>query len=115
MVNCWPLVFMLTGEENYTVRDEEGVAWFGSVSSKNASTLTVEVVGIRLACLSKLQAREFAQEVQREVYIATMIRKRSIAKANKDFSTADCIRSDLLKDYGVLLEDSVSGTSWKRA
>ena len=41
-----------------------------------------------------------------------MIEKRKIAKANKDFKTADAIR-DQLKEMGVEIMDSVEGTTWK--
>ncbi|AZZ91551.1 cysteine--tRNA ligase [Hahella sp. KA22] len=45
-----------------------------------------------------------------EGYIA----RRNAARANKDFAESDRIR-DLLKDKGVLLNDSREGTTWQRA
>ena len=44
--------------------------------------------------------------------IDNLIEQRKIAKANKDFETADAIR-DQLKEMGVEIMDSTSGTSWK--
>ncbi|MCP4704024.1 MAG: hypothetical protein GY865_05390, partial [candidate division Zixibacteria bacterium] len=45
--------------------------------------------------------------------IEDLINKRTEAKKNKDFATADKIRDDLLKE-GIILEDSSDGTKWKR-
>jgi cysteinyl-tRNA synthetase len=45
--------------------------------------------------------------------IEGLIAERSAAKQAKDFATADKIRQGL-KDRGILLEDSPSGTSWRR-
>ena len=47
-----------------------------------------------------------------EEEINSLIEKRKMAKANKDFKTADAIR-DKLKEMGVEIMDSVEGTSWK--
>ena len=47
-----------------------------------------------------------------EELINDLIEKRKIAKANKDFKTADAIR-DQLKEMGVEIMDSVEGTTWK--
>ncbi|MCL2175047.1 MAG: cysteine--tRNA ligase, partial [Treponema sp.] len=45
--------------------------------------------------------------------IEELIIKRTEAKKAKDFAMADKIRQDL-KDRGIILEDSPSGTTWKR-
>ena len=45
--------------------------------------------------------------------IEELIQKRTDAKKNKDFDTADKIRDDLLKQ-GIILEDTPTGTKWKR-
>ena len=47
-----------------------------------------------------------------EEEINSLIEKRKMAKANKDFQTADAIR-DQLKEMGVEIMDSAEGTSWK--
>ena len=44
--------------------------------------------------------------------INSLIEKRKMAKAKKDFQTADAIR-DQLKEMGVEIMDSAEGTSWK--
>jgi cysteinyl-tRNA synthetase len=45
--------------------------------------------------------------------VETRIAERTLAKKNRDFATADRIR-DELKAEGILLEDSASGTTWRR-
>lgn len=45
--------------------------------------------------------------------IEDLIKKRTEAKKNRDFETADKIRADLLK-LGIILEDTPDGTKWKR-
>ena len=45
--------------------------------------------------------------------IEDLINKRIEAKKNKDWATADKIRNDL-KEQGIVLEDTPTGTTWKR-
>ena len=45
--------------------------------------------------------------------IEALIAKRAEAKKNKDWATADAIR-DELKAKGIILEDSATGTTWKK-
>ena len=45
--------------------------------------------------------------------IEVLIAKRAEAKKNKDWATADNIRNEL-KERGIVLEDSPSGTTWKK-
>ena len=45
--------------------------------------------------------------------IEALIAKRADAKKNKDWATADAIRNEL-KERGIVLEDSPTGTTWKR-
>ena len=46
-------------------------------------------------------------------YIEEQIRLRAEAKKNKDWATADAIRNNL-KEKGIVVEDSPTGTSWKK-
>ena len=48
-----------------------------------------------------------------DVEIEAMINKRSEAKKNKDWNTADAIRNEL-KEKGIILEDGPTGTTWKK-
>lgn len=45
--------------------------------------------------------------------IEQLIAKRTEARKNKDFATADQIR-DQLKEMGIVLEDSAAGVKWRR-
>jgi cysteinyl-tRNA synthetase len=47
-------------------------------------------------------------------YIEALINERSAAKKSRDFSRADAIR-DQLSAEGIILEDSPTGTTWKKA
>lgn len=49
---------------------------------------------------------------ERKIEVEALIEKRNEAKKNKDFSTADKIRDDLLKD-GIKLIDSREGTTYE--
>ncbi|MBQ2135958.1 MAG: cysteine--tRNA ligase [Clostridia bacterium] len=46
--------------------------------------------------------------------IEDLIAKRTEARKNKDFATADAIR-DKLKDMGIILEDTPQGVKWSRS
>ena len=46
--------------------------------------------------------------------IEELIEKRTMARKNKDFKTADAIR-DQLKEMGILLEDTPQGVKWTRS
>jgi cysteinyl-tRNA synthetase len=45
--------------------------------------------------------------------IETLITKRNMARASKDFSESDRIR-DLLANENIILEDGATGTTWRR-
>ena len=46
-------------------------------------------------------------------FIENMISRRQEAKKNKDFELADKIRDELFKQ-GIVLEDTINGTTWKK-
>lgn len=54
------------------------------------------------------------ESADEDAEIEAKIKARAEAKKNKDWATADKIR-DELKVAGIVLEDSPTGTSWKRA
>ena len=49
-----------------------------------------------------------------ESEIEALIQKRADARKAKDFATADAVRKELA-DKGVIIEDTPTGTQWKRA
>lgn len=55
----------------------------------------------------KGEASDEAQEIE------ALIEQRATAKKNKDYALADKIRNDL-KERGIVLEDGVNGTTWKK-
>lgn len=56
----------------------------------------------------------FQGENEDAQYIDALIAERAIAKQQKDFARADKIRQMLL-NQGIVLEDSATGTLWKKA
>ena len=48
-----------------------------------------------------------------ESEIELLIKKRSEARKIKDFKTADAVRKQLA-DQGIVIEDTNTGTQWKR-
>ena len=55
----------------------------------------------------KGEASDEAKEIEE------LIKQRATAKKNKDYALADKIRNDL-KERGIVLEDTPSGTTWKK-
>ena len=55
-----------------------------------------------------------SEEGLSEEAIEALIEKRAVARKAKDFATADAVRKEL-SDNGILIEDTPTGTQWKRA
>ncbi len=76
------------------------------VNIKNRLSLISSVLGI----LEDETFNEISEEFKNK--INDMVLKRSEAKNNKDFKTADAIRNQLI-ELGVEINDSSDGTEWK--
>ena len=70
------------------------------------------ILGLRLEEAVKNGKNEENEEFIKE--INDLIAKRTEAKKEKDFKTADNIRQNL-KERGIILEDQPSGTVWRQA
>lgn len=75
-------------------------------SAENAYNLILELMGV--LGLEKEEKNEIL-----DADIEELIEKRNAARKEKDFKTADEIR-DMLKEKGILLEDTAGGVKWKR-
>jgi len=53
------------------------------------------------------------EESELEPELLELIEKREEARENKDFKLSDQIR-DLLKEKGIVIEDTENGTKWRR-
>lgn len=105
------VLFAVAGEINKAVKagDERSVVQYGILLKTLASNL-----GILTTSASKfLQAGVNDDGLSAEL-IEALIAERAEAKADKNFARADQIRHEL-KEQGVELEDSRSGTTWRRA
>ena len=69
-----------------------------------------------LSCLGLVQ-KSIKEYLQPEIYcdfdIDEMIRIRNVAKQDKDYKLADDIRQKLI-NYGIILEDTINGTIWRK-
>ena len=84
------------------------------VDSKPSKKLleTIKELYDEFCCLFGF-VKEIKESALSEDYINEQIEKRTAAKKSKDFKAADEIRNSL-KSQGVILEDTPSGTKWKR-
>ena len=90
--------------------------------NKAAPSAVAEAKGVLLANASVLGLLEQdpnawftdgAEEALGAEAIEGLIAERALAKAEKNFARADEVR-DQLTAAGVVLEDSVTGTTWRR-
>lgn len=58
----------------------------------------------------KLSAMK-AEENVGKAWVEDLIAKRAMAKAEKDYATADAIRKELLEN-NIVLQDTPNGTKW---
>ena len=94
------------------IRDRNNI-----VKEYNSSESDKEKIKSRLGLISSVLGiledetfNEISEEFKNK--INEMVSKRSKAKNNKDFETADAIRDKLL-ELGVEINDSSDGTEWK--
>ncbi|MCQ2450579.1 MAG: cysteine--tRNA ligase [Clostridia bacterium] len=95
-------VFSLVREINTVISDGAG---------KTALTACAEIFDELTGILGLVYNRK-TEGLDSE--IEELIAKRTEARKNKDFKTADEIR-DKLKDMGIVLEDTPNGVKWTRA
>ncbi len=77
-----------------------------SANEKDRALATIEKINSVLNLLKKDDSGIDSE-------IEELIRKRDEARKNKDFQTSDKIRDDLIA-RGIILEDTATGTIWKR-
>ena len=104
-----PVLFAIAKEINkYRTSDQQKAASFAKLLLELAT-----VLGILKHSPESYFKHSGDNDLSDEV-IETMIAERIQAKKNKDYAKADQIRQTLA-EQGVLLEDSATGTIWKRA
>ena len=73
---------------------------------------------LKISCTQKVdimdkKKHKIEKETTKKMDIEELIEKRTEARKNRDFKTADEIR-DKLKDMGIVLEDTAQGVKWHR-
>jgi len=86
-----------------------------SVNPKDALAAAFDmdrILGLSLAEETASQPKSENLSAEMEILVKKSIEERNEAKKAKNFKRADEIRN-MLKDKGIILEDSPSGTSWR--
>jgi cysteinyl-tRNA synthetase len=103
------------------VNDEVLAALRDNLNTPKALAVLQTLEGAELKATAKLlgflrySSQEWFQGAGEDVlWIEIKIEERNAAKKARDFKTSDAIR-DMLKEKGILLEDSATGTTWRRA
>jgi len=87
-----------------------------SLNPKDALTAALDMDGVLALGLAEEAAfrpKSGNLSVEEDNFIKKSIEERNVAKKAKDFKRADEIRN-ILKESGIILEDSPSGTTWRR-
>ena len=88
-------------------------------SVKKSQVAIFRGLGLILGLFVRLtsECKNFSNEISTKTFdneINNLILQRSVAKNSKDFKKADEIR-DYLNAQGIILEDGLSGTKWRRS
>jgi cysteinyl-tRNA synthetase len=86
-------------------------------NEKQRLAATMLVSGDLMGLLQSDPEEWFAGDVEGELStddIGALIEKRNVARAAKDFATADAVR-DHLAAAGIRIEDGAGGTTWRRS
>jgi cysteinyl-tRNA synthetase len=83
-----------------------------NINEKNSRKLIQKTYDLLMELCNVLGILNKKEEILEEE-IVELIEKRTEARKNKDFKLADEIR-DILKEKGIVLEDTQEGVKWKR-
>jgi cysteinyl-tRNA synthetase len=87
------------------------------INKKNSDTLKVLLINLaNILGLLYQNPENFLQGKDGQISdsdINTMIKKRNVAKQNRNYNEADAIREQLLSQ-GIILEDTEKGTIWRK-
>jgi len=91
-----------------------GVLKDSSIDPKDALAAAFDMDGVLALGLAEeaAQSKNESLSVETESYVKNLIEERNEAKKAKNFKRADEIRNTL-KEKGIILEDSPSGTTWR--
>ena len=103
-------IFDLVTHANKLMQDKEELNSEEAGSLAAAGRLVSDLGAVFGLNLSAGVARTVADEGE----VLKLVDKRNRARSDKDFKAADAIRKALLKEHGVILEDTKDGTVWRK-